>query len=141
MNNFDQTISMRATVKIAIPMAEGGFSDHFGGAREFMIFEGDRKTCSLDRNELFAAPEHKPGSLPKWLGQQNVDAVIASAIGERALGMLAAMGIEVFLAEGDLEPAELARACLSGRLSSANRENTRCSGHHNHEDGHECHHH
>ena len=132
------------TVKIAIPMADGKFSEHFGAAKAFLIFEGDRKSQRLGGRNIFGAPEHKPGSLPKWLEEQKVDALVSSAIGERALIMLADAGIEVFLAEGDAEPSALATACLSGKLTRANSENSRCQGghhDHDHDDGHECHHH
>lgn len=130
-----------AFLKIAIPMAAGKFSEHFGAAKAFLIFEGDRNTQQLCRKDVFGAPEHKPGSLPKWLEEQKVDALVSSAIGERALIMLADAGIEVFLAAGDSEPSALASACLEGRLARASMENSRCNGeHHDHGDGHECHH-
>ena len=127
------------TLKIAIPMADGAFSEHFGGTKAFLIFEGNRQTLRLGEREVSAAPEHKPGALPKWLEQQKVDAVVVSAIGERALVLLVDAGIEAFLADGDLNPSELANACLLGKLVSVNQENSRCGGHHDH-DGHECHH-
>lgn len=127
-------------MKIAIPMANGAFREHFGGAQEFLVIEGNRGTGQRDDGNLFTAPEHKPGALPRWLEEQKVDALVASAIGERALIMLADAGIEVFLANGTTEPFELASAAASGCLLRANLENTRCRGHHDHE-GHECHHH
>lgn len=139
MSDNKRTIQDREIVKIAIPMANGVFSEHFGGAKAFLIFEGDRKTFRLGDPDISTAPEHQPGSLPKWLEQQKVDAVVVSAIGERALILLADAGIEAFLADGDLQPSALASACLLGKLSRANQENSRCDGHHDH-DGHECHH-
>lgn len=129
-------------LKIAIPMADGRFSEHFGGARAFLVFHGNRRMGSLDGRELVGAPEHKPGSLPQWLEEHNVDVLVASAIGERALVMLASSGIEVFLANGGSDPSELAMSCLMGKLQRANRENSRChGGHHGQDDGHGCHHH
>ena len=139
MSASDRTIQDHGTLKIAIPMADGVFCEHFGGAKVFLVFEGDRRTGLLGNHEVSAAPEHKPGSLPKWLEQQNVDAVVVSAIGERALILLADAGIEAFLADGGKQPAALAGACLLGKLARANQENSRCGGHHDH-DGHECHH-
>ena len=139
MSACDCKIQDNGTLKIAIPMANGVFSEHFGGAKEFLIFEGDCKTLRLGDHGASAAPEHKPGSLPKWLAQQNVDAVVVSAIGERALILLADAGIEAFLADGDMQPSALATACLLGKLAHASQENSRCGGHHDH-DGHECHH-
>lgn len=128
-------------MKIAIPMAEGKFSGHFGGAREFLIYDADHKTGSPGAGGLHSAPEHKPGSLPEWLASQNVDAVIASAIGERALLMLADAGIETFLSGGESAPSELAAACLLGKLPRANKENSCCNGAHHDHDGHDCGHH
>ena len=139
MSDNNRTIQDREIVKIAIPMADGAFCQHFGGTKVFLIYEGDRKTLRLGNQEVSTAPEHKPGSLPKWLVQQQVDAVVVSAIGERALILLADAGIEAFLADGDMQPSALATACLLGRLARANQENSRCGGHHDH-DGHECHH-
>lgn len=127
------------TLRIAIPMADGKFSGHFGATRAFLIFQGDRHTQCLGGKDTIGAPEHKPGSLPKWLEEQQVDALVSSAIGERALIMLADAGIEVFLAGGDTGPSALATACLSGDLKRATMENSRCNG--DHHDGHECHHH
>jgi predicted Fe-Mo cluster-binding NifX family protein len=137
-----ELVQGREAMKIAIPMAEGNFCEHFGGAKEFWLFEGDRGTRSFHRNERFPAPEHKPGSLPNWLEQQKVNALVASAIGERALVMLATAGIRVFLGDRGMSPAELAMACLAGKLPPANRENSRCNGEHHHHDheGHDCHH-
>lgn len=86
---------------IAIPMAGGKFSEHFGGAKEFLIFDADRKSASAGAGGLHSAPEHKPGSLPEWLAEQKVGAVIVSAIGERALLMLADAGIETYLSGGE----------------------------------------
>ncbi len=128
-------------MKIAIPMAGGKFSEHFGGAREFLLFEADRKTGLPGAGELFPAPEHKPGSLPEWLAAQKTDAVIASAIGERALLMLADAGIETYLSGGEADPSKLAAACLLGELPCASRENSRCNGAHHEHDGHDCGHH
>ncbi len=128
-------------MKIAIPMAEGKFSEHFGGAREFLVYEADRRTGAIGAGKLLPAPEHKPGSLPEWLAAQQMDAVIASAIGERALLMLADSGIATYLSTGEADPSELAAACLMGKLPRANKENSRCNGDHHDHDGHDCDHH
>jgi predicted Fe-Mo cluster-binding NifX family protein len=129
-------------VRIAVPAADGGFCEHFGGAKEFMIFEGHGEGGGFARSEGLAAPEHKPGSLPAWLERQGVTAVVASAIGERALLMLADAGIRVFLGQPGVAPALLAAACRAGTLPPVNRQNTRCNGEHHHHDhaGHSCHH-
>lgn len=131
-------------MRIAVPMADRVFCEHFGAAREFLLFEGNRAEGTIGAGKWQASPEHKPGALPAWLVAQQADAVVASAIGERALIMLADAGIEVFLAHGSCDPSVLAAAALAGKLTRANGENSRCQGgHHEHHDhdGHACHHH
>jgi predicted Fe-Mo cluster-binding NifX family protein len=142
MKAIRQTVVEKSMMKIAIPMANGSFSEHFGGAKAFLVYHGNCMTRNLDRRELFGAPEHKPGSLPQWLEAQKVDALVSSAIGERALIMLANAGIMVFLADDNSDPSALALSCLTGKLQRANGENSRCGGHHHeHGDGHACHQH
>lgn len=138
-------IKTNRLAKIAIPMGAGRFSEHFGGATEFHIYDADADKGGLAGVRAMPAPEHKPGSLPAWLIEQDVDAVVVSAIGERALMMLSAGGIKTYLADGTSDPAQLAIACLLGNLPHANQENSRCAGgHHDHEHGHDhghsCHH-
>jgi hypothetical protein len=64
------------TMKIAIAMADGSFSEHSGAARALLVFHGDRKTRRLGGQDLCGAPEPKPGSLPQRLGQRNVDVLL-----------------------------------------------------------------
>lgn len=132
MNNSDST-------RIAIPMANGQFCEHFGGSEEFLVFVADRRTGVFSNEILFTAPEHTPGALPRWLEELDVDVLVASAIGKRALIMLASAGIEVFLANGTREPSQMASAVLAGSLLPVTGENSRCNGHHDHE-GHDCNH-
>jgi len=144
MEAIKQVVMEGKMMKIAIPMANGSFSEHFGGAKAFLVYHGNSMTWDLDRRELFGAPEHKPGSLPRWLEEQQVDALVSSAIGERALIMLADAGIMVFLADENQDPTALALSCLTGKLQRANGENSRCQGghhDHDHDDEHECHQH
>lgn len=126
-------------MKIAVPIAAGGFSEHFGGATEFHIYAANDVRDGLAGVRVLPAPEHKPGSLPTWLAGQDVDSVVVSAIGERALLMLSDAGIRTYLAEGERDPAQLAVACLLGKLGFANLENSRCAGGH-HEHGPDGHH-
>ncbi len=127
-------------MKIAIPLVNAKFSAHFGGAKEFVIFEADDNSGSVGTGTIFPAPAHKPGFLPEWIAAQGVDAVVAHAIGERALIMLANAGIEVFLTEMESEPVELATACLEGKLPRATKDNSHCRGDHHggHDHDHGC---
>lgn len=126
-------------VRIAIPLAAGKFCAHFGAATEFLLCDGVAATGRILARQLLPAPPHEPGSLPRWLAGQKAEVVVASAIGEKALLMLADAGIEVRLGNENQTPRELIAACLSGTLPRVNREITRCDGgHHGH--GPACHH-
>ena len=140
MNETKSTPPSQNNLRVAIPMVGGKFSEHFGGAREFMIYEGNRENLRLDLHELRIAPPHKPGALPLWLAENHVDAVVASSIGERAMKILTTKDIGVFLTLGADDPVDLALQCLAGTLPPATPQNTRCNGHHDHHE-HKCHHH
>lgn len=123
-------------MRVAVPVVEGGFSSHFGGAAEFLFVEG-REGGEVVRSGLESAPAHEPGALPRWLVSREVDAVVVSQIGERALIMLSDAGVETYVAKGGGEddPARLADACLRGLLPRASHENVRCGGHHHDHEG------
>jgi predicted Fe-Mo cluster-binding NifX family protein len=127
-------------LRIAIPIANGCFSEHFGAARQFLFADADEAARRIDRHILIEAPEHRPGVLPPWLAERGADVVVAGSIGQRALLMLAEAGISVRLAgAGQPDPLLLALACIGGELPSATSENSRCDGGHHHDhDGH-CH--
>lgn len=127
-------------IRIAIPMASGLFCEHFGSARQFQLYEGQREWRLLEGVGLFDAPEHKPGSLPRWLKEQGVGLVVVSAIGERALKIFENACIDVCLAEGPRAPEQLAHAALAGRFETATMLNTRCHDH-DHDHGDHCHSH
>ena len=113
MSNSNIAIVHPKTIRIAVPCAEGGFCEHFGGAEEFMICEANRETDGIERSRSYPAPEHKPGALPLWLAERGINAVVASSISERAMKIFAAKGIDVFLSDETSDPSNLARKCLA----------------------------
>jgi len=119
---------------IAIPIREGSFTSHFGGADTFALYNVDETNRELSRAELAAPPEHGRGIFPVWLRKQGVTTVLAGGMGPRASGILTGQGIDVVLgAQGD-DPEVMARAYLEGTLE--------CSGELCHEHGfHDCGHH
>jgi predicted Fe-Mo cluster-binding NifX family protein len=129
-------------IRVAVPVRGGGFCEHFGGATEFAFFEGRRGAGAVVARGVLKAPEHGPGVLPAWLAGQKPDAVVAGAIGERALIMLSDAGIEVFMCTETGTPQALAEACLRGDLERATGKNSRCHGDHHgngHPHGANCH--
>jgi predicted Fe-Mo cluster-binding NifX family protein len=123
-------------VRIAVPLVDGPFAAqfaaHFGSAKAFALFVGDSASGSLQEEPCVKAPEHRPGVLPAWLASLKADRVVVSAIGERALILLADAGIEAFQGDETGEPRHLAQLCLAGKLPRARLENSRCHGDHDH---------
>ena len=105
-------------MKIAVPIREGRFSSHFGGAEAFALYTVDDQSREVAGHALAAPPEHGRGVFPVWLGKQGVTTVIAGGMGPRASNIFVGQGIDVVLgAEGD-DPETMVRAYLDGTLST-----------------------
>jgi len=131
--------------KIAVPLAAGAFSSHFGGADAFALFTAEGPGAEIAAAAIVAAPAHEHGSFPRWLREEGVTAVLAGGMGQRASAILTAWGIDVVLGVAGGDPEALAREYLAGRLASAG---SLCGGGglhdcggHEHEHGHHHHHH
>jgi predicted Fe-Mo cluster-binding NifX family protein len=122
-------------MKIAIPVENGRLNSHFGGSRQFCLFEVDENTNIILRSETLEAPEHKPGRFPVWLREQGAQVVIAGGIGQRALAIFAHHGIQVVAGQANGSAESLVAAFLAGKLVEPP---TGCSHHHEH---HHHHHH
>jgi predicted Fe-Mo cluster-binding NifX family protein len=79
--------------KIAIPLAQGRLSVHFGHCEQFAVISiEDNK---IVREEILNPPEHVPGSYPNFLANHGVREVIAGGIGGKAIDIFRANGITV----------------------------------------------
>ncbi len=125
-------------MKLAVPVENGRINSHFGGSRQFCLFDVDEATSAILRSETLDAPPHKPGLFPVWLREQGAQVVIAGGIGERALAIFAHHGIRVVagLPNGTAE-AQVA-AFLAGELPAPP---TGCTHHHDHDHDHPGHEH
>ena len=70
--------------RIAIPLAAGRLSLHFGHCQEFALFDVDPETKEIAGKETALAPGRVPGLLRRWLHGQGAHIIIASGIGQRA---------------------------------------------------------
>ena len=103
-----------AVMKIAIPVAEGRLTAHFGHAAEFAIVHvADQK---IEKKELLTPPPHEPGVLPRWLHEQGVGVIIAGGMGQRALALFGENGIKVIPGAPSLTPEELVHQYLGNTL-------------------------
>ena len=126
-------------MRIAIPLHQGKFSQHFGGAETFAFYNVDDTSRTIGERLLDTPPEHGRGVFPMWLRQQGATVVPAGGMGSRAAAIFAHHKIDVVLGvEGD-DPDALARGFLDGTLEATGEA---CHDHGFHDCGHDhgdCH--
>jgi len=103
-------------MKIAIPVAQGRLSPHFGHCEEFVIFEADGQEVRGESRHQ--PPAHEPGVLPRWLHELGTEVIIAGGMGQRAQQLFAQNGITVVVGASAGTPEELACAYLNGTLQA-----------------------
>ncbi|OHB61741.1 MAG: chromosome partitioning protein ParA [Planctomycetes bacterium RBG_13_60_9] len=113
--NSEKEIS---TMRIAIPLAQGQLSLHFGHCDEFAIVDVNSQEKCISGMFTEAAPVHAPGVLPQWLGQQKVNVIIAGGMGSRAQALFAQNGIQVVIGATAGSPEEVVNAYLNGTLQT-----------------------
>jgi predicted Fe-Mo cluster-binding NifX family protein len=101
-------------MKFAVPLAEGKLATHFGHCKEFAFVNVE--DGEISGTEIQIPPPHEPGVLPKWLGENGVNIVIAGGMGARAVGLLRENQIEVQTGAPSLEPEILVRQYLNNEL-------------------------
>ncbi|MCC6858616.1 MAG: NifB/NifX family molybdenum-iron cluster-binding protein [Bryobacterales bacterium] len=105
-------------LRIALPLAGGQLSAHFGHCEKFAFIDVDYIAREVLCASEVDAPEHEPGLLPRWLRERGVNLVIASGIGARATRLLNDAQIGVLTGAPAREPAALVRDYLDGRLTT-----------------------
>jgi len=115
--------------KVAVPVAGDQFSEHFGAAEGFLIFESQGEGEDGLVEHRFPAPAHQPGAFPAWLRSLGVSAVLAGGMGPRAQQMLHSAGIDLVLGISGGTPRRLVESYLKGELVS---QGSSCEGHHVH---------
>jgi predicted Fe-Mo cluster-binding NifX family protein len=121
-------------MKIAVPLHEGRFCDHFGGAQAFAFYDVDGEQRSIEKQMFGAPPAHGRGIFPMWLKQQGATVVLAGGMGPRAVDIFERQGIEVVLGvEGD-DPEVIAQRYLAGTLETTGEV---CHEHGYHDCGHD----
>lgn len=119
-------------LKIAVPLQNGGFSAHFGGAGQFAFFEVDEVSRSIAARSFGTPPLHEHGAFPLWLKGAGVNVVLAGGMGPRAQQIFNQSGIETVLGIDGGEPEQIVRDYLSGALRATNEG---CPGGHLHHCG------
>jgi len=105
-------------MRIAVPLAQGKLSLHFGHCDQFAIFDIDDKTSKVINRKEATPPAHAPGVLPKWLHENNISVIIAGGMGQRAQQLFAQNDIKVIIGASDGSPEGLVSAYLENRLET-----------------------
>jgi ATP-binding protein involved in chromosome partitioning len=105
-------------MRIAIPLAQGKLSLHFGHCDQFAIYDIDGKTNKVMNRKDAAPPTHAPGVLPKWLHENDVSVIIAGGMGQRAQQLFAQNDIKVVVGASSGAPEELVSAFLQDTLET-----------------------
>ena len=103
-------------MKIAVPLAEGKLTNHFGHCEQFAIIDVDGD--KINNKELVTPPPHEPGVIPRWLGEMGVSLIIAGGMGQRAISLFQERGVRVITGAPNLEPEELVQQYLKGTLQT-----------------------
>jgi ATP-binding protein involved in chromosome partitioning len=102
-------------VRIAIPVAAGKLSPHFGHCEAFALV--DVEGGAIREKKMMEAPPHEPGALPRWLRENGANVIIAGGMGSRAQALFAESEIEVVIGAPSLSPEELVAQYLAGTLA------------------------
>jgi len=117
-NNEAKSRKGDQSMRIAIPLAQGQLSLHFGHCEEFAIVDVDSQQKCISGIHREVPPPHEPGVLPQWLGQHNVNVVITGGMGSRAQALFAQNGIQVVTGATAGTPEEIVTAYLNGALQT-----------------------
>ena len=108
----------KTNMKIAIPLADGKLSAHFGHCERFALIEVDSEEKKILKREDIEAPPHEPGLLPKWLAERGANLIIAGGMGQRAQDLFCEHGIEVIVGAPTETPENLVNVYLAGTLQA-----------------------
>lgn len=103
-------------MKIAIPVAAGRVSMHFGHSEEFEVYEVNETDHAILGKTSHTPPPHEPGVLPQWLHELGATVIITGGMGPRAQQLFAQNGIAVVLGSPADAPEQVAAAYLNGTL-------------------------
>lgn len=105
-------------MKIAVASEGNYVSGHFGHCEGFTIYEGELGSVNGLTKVFVQNPGHRPGYLPVFLKELDVNVIIAGGMGETAQQLFKENGIEVVVgAEGISD--DLAHKYMKGQLISS----------------------
>ena len=104
-------------IRIAVAKRDETISEHFGHCDGYEIFDVEGK--EITNKGFLVYPGHKPGFLPKFLAEKNVDMIISGGMGASAQELFRKNNIKVIVGmSGNVE--EAVRKYLEGEIESNN---------------------
>ncbi len=103
-------------MKIAVPVAEGRLTQHFGHCAGFDSFDVAEDGKTVVNKDYIAAPPHEPGLLPKFLGEKGVTHIVAGGMGSRARDLFTERGIAVCVGAPAEKTEKIVADFLAGTL-------------------------
>ena len=107
-----------ASMKIAIPVAQGMLAMHFGHSEQFALFDVDPDKKTILGKEMLTPPRHEPGALPKWLSEIGAKVIITGGMGIRAQNLFTQSGVNVVVGAPAEDPAGVVQSYLDGTLKA-----------------------
>lgn len=118
---------------VAITNDNGKVSGHFGHCEGFAIYEIEG-TDIMSRSYI-ENPGHRPGFLPNFLADNNVNVIISGGMGHRAKQIFQSRNVEVIVGiEGHVE--DVINDYLNNSLKINEELANNHHGHHNHSHHH-----
>jgi ATP-binding protein involved in chromosome partitioning len=109
-------------MRIAIPMAGGRLSPHFGHCARFALLDVDQAAKTIIGKQELEPPEHQPGLFPRWLAEKGATLIIAGGMGASAQKLFAESGIQVVIGAPAETPETLVSSFMSGTLHTGGNQ-------------------
>jgi Mrp family chromosome partitioning ATPase/predicted Fe-Mo cluster-binding NifX family protein len=110
----EKTVPTGDRMVIAVPVAGGKLSAHFGHCEQFALIETENG--EIKGQSMHVPPPHEPGVLPKWLHERGAHVIIAGGMGTRAQQLFNDNGIKVVIGAPSASPETLVHQYLADSL-------------------------
>jgi Mrp family chromosome partitioning ATPase/predicted Fe-Mo cluster-binding NifX family protein len=105
-------------MRVAIPLANGLLSMHFGHCESFALIDVDQGAKQITSKKIVNAPPHEPGLLPKWLHDLGANVIITGGMGRRAQDLFLQQDISVVLGAPAKDPESIVKDYIAGTLET-----------------------
>ena len=127
-------------MRIALPIADGKFSTHYGRAQALSLHDIDLESGKASDLGHRAFPEEGTCSAAPWVAAQGVEVLLVGGLGAGAAQGLGKAGVKVFAGIEEEDPAKVVEMFLAGLAQTRELApgESMCQGHDDdHEHGHQ----